>query len=138
MTTRPNSAVLLNTEVKLVGIATCRHEATNARVVVSVYAKGFTLNAYGTRRVNSEAAYRTAKAAREEGENAPALKATFNGSVTVIEEEVKPLIPVVKAPGRKLKTSDFLRQLKAAHSSGELPFVASTIMALGSASAMAL
>jgi hypothetical protein len=64
LSTRPNSEVLLDTEVKLVGVATCRHEATNARVVVSVFAKGFKLNAYGTRRVAAEAAYRAANSSR--------------------------------------------------------------------------
>jgi hypothetical protein len=47
-------------------------------------------------------------------------------------------VPAVRAPGRHLKTSDFLRQLKAAQASGKLPFVASTIAALGYATAMAL
>lgn len=41
LSTRPNSAVMLATDVQFAGVATCRHEATNARVVVSVFAKGF-------------------------------------------------------------------------------------------------
>jgi len=109
LSTRPNSKVMLSTDVNLVGVATCRHEATNARVVVAVYAKDFAMNAYGTRRAAAEAAYRAVK----------------NG--------VKP-----KAGGRRLATSEFLRTLKAEQSAGVLPFVASTILALGSAAAMAL
>merc|ERR1711957_775974 len=37
LSTRPNSKVMLSTDVNLVGVATCRHEATNARVVVAAY-----------------------------------------------------------------------------------------------------
>jgi len=116
LSTRPNSKVMLSTDVNLVGVATCRHEATNARVVVAVYAKDFAMNAYGTRRAAAEAAYRAVK----------------NG--------VKPKAeaPKPKAGGRRLATSEFLRTLKAEQSAGVLPFVASTILALGSAAAMAL
>lgn len=41
LSSRPNSKVMLNTDVNYMGVATCRHEATNARVVVAVYAKDF-------------------------------------------------------------------------------------------------
>jgi len=41
LSSRPNSKVMLNTDVNYMGAATCRHEATNARVVVAVYAKDF-------------------------------------------------------------------------------------------------
>jgi len=47
LSTRPNSKVMLSTDFNLVGIANCRHKATNARVVVAVYAKDFAMNAYG-------------------------------------------------------------------------------------------
>jgi len=115
LSTRPNSKVMLATDVNLVGIATCRHEATNARVVVAVYAKDFVMNAYGQRRVAAEAAYRAVK---------------FGSN---LKTDPKP-----KAGGRRLATSEFLRTLKAEQSAGVLPFVASTILALGSAAAMAL
>ena len=108
LSTRPNSEAMLATDVQIAGVATCRHEATNARVVVSIFAKGFELNAIGARKVAAEVAYRKIK----------------NGKRRLASKE--------------LKTSDFLRQLKASQASGVLPFVASTIMALGSAAAMAL
>jgi len=74
------------------------------------------LNTYGERRVNSEAAYRQALKENEGGRR------------------------LASAPdsSRKLSTSEFLRSLKAKQNSGVLPFVASTILALGSAASMAL
>jgi len=117
LSSRPNSKVMLDKEVKLVGVSTCRHEATNAKIVVIVLAKEFTLNAYGTRRIAGEHAYRKKERHEEKKKE---------------KEEKK------KNKGRKLKTSEFLRQLKSAQSSGVLPYVASTFMALGCATAMAM
>lgn len=113
LSSRPNAKVMRDLQVKVVGVASCRHESTNAKIFVTVLAKEFKLNAYGTRRIAGEAAYRTVQAKQKKAAAAA-------------------------SKGRKLRTSDFLRQLKAAQSSGALPYVASTFMALGSAVAMAM
>lgn len=85
---RPNSKIMLSTDMKLTGAATCSHESTNARIFVVVHAKTFVLNSYGNRRIAAEAAYRKVKSGKGRR-----LETTGNHS-------------------RELKTSEFLRQLK--------------------------
>lgn len=48
---RFNRLALINEGVSMMGVANCRHTLTNARIVVGVFADGFTLNDYGKKRV---------------------------------------------------------------------------------------
>jgi len=53
--------MILRTDMTLAGVATCRHEFTDAKIMVAVYAKSFTLNAIGQRRIAAEVAQRQAQ-----------------------------------------------------------------------------
>lgn len=48
---RFNRLALINEGVSMMGVANCRHNLTNARIVVAVFANGFKLNDYGKKRV---------------------------------------------------------------------------------------